>query len=126
MLLLNQTLYMSKKRNNLLLLNDIIDAIEAIEEYLLGFDTETFYRDRRTKDAVVRNFEIIGEAARQVSFEIKKQYPQIAWREIADLRNKIIHEYFGVDYVLLWEIVQMDIPDLKEKIQLLISTFPAK
>ena len=117
---------MSKKRNNLLLLNDILEAIEAIEEYLQGLHEEAFYRDRKTKDAVVRNFEIIGEAAKQVSPEVKMQCPEIEWREIADLRNKIIHEYFGVDYVLLWEIVQLDLPSLKQKIQFLISNFPAK
>ena len=117
---------MSKKRNNLLLLNDIFEAIETIEEYVQSFNEETFYRDRKTKDAVVRNFEIIGEAAKQVSSEIKMQYREIEWREIGDLRNKIIHEYFGVDYVLLWEIIQLDLPSLKQKIHFLISNFPAK
>lgn len=115
---------MSKKRNNVLLLNDIIDAIATIEEYIQGFTEEAFYSDRKTKDAVVRNFEIIGEAASQVAQEFKIQHPEIAWREAADLRNKIIHEYFGVDYVLLWEITQLDLPSLKQKIQFLISNFP--
>ena len=116
---------MSKKRNNLLLLNDILDAIKTIEEYLQGYDDEAFYRDKKTKDAVVRNFEIIGEAARQISSDFKVQHSAIEWREIADLRNKIIHEYFGVDYIILWEIVQLNLPSLKEKIAALIGNSPS-
>lgn len=116
---------MSKKRNSLLLLNDILDAIKTIGEYLQGYDDEAFYRDKKTKDAVVRNFEIIGEAARQISSDFKMQHPEIEWREITDLRNKIIHEYFGVDYVILWEIVQLNLPSLKEKIVVLIDNSPS-
>jgi len=114
---------MSKKRNSYLLLKDIFDAIETIEEYLQGFEEDAFYRDRKTKDAVVRNFEIMGEAAKQIPESFKIQHPEVAWREIGDLRNKIIHEYFGVDYVILWEIVQQSIPSLKQKIKSLISNF---
>jgi uncharacterized protein with HEPN domain len=115
---------MSKKRNTVLLLTDILNAIEAIEEYLLNFSEDAFYRDRKTKDAVVRNFEIIGEASRQLPAEVKLLYPDIDWRKITDLRNRIIHEYFGVDYVLIWEIVELDLPAFKQKIQAIISTFP--
>ena len=112
---------MSKKRNNLLLLNDIPDAVKTIEEYLQGYDDEAFYRDKKTKDAVVRNFEIIGEAARQIQQDFKQQYPQIEWRELSDLRNKIIHEYFGVDYVILWEIIQFDLPSLRNRISAIVG-----
>lgn len=113
---------MSKKRNTLLLLNDIVDAISAIEDFTAKLTQEEFYNDRKTKDAVVRNFEIIGEASRQISSEFKSDHPHIKWRETADLRNKIIHEYFGVDYVLLWEIITLDLSSLKQKIQFLINT----
>lgn len=111
------------KRSNILLLKDIFDSINAIEEFLSGYTEEDFYRDRRTKDAVVRNLEIIGEASKQITEEYKAQHPGIEWREAADLRNKIIHEYFGVDYVLLWEIIHLNIPSLKQKIQILIDSF---
>ena len=97
MLSLNQILCMSKKRNTLLLLNDIVDAISAIEDFIAKLTQEEFYNDRKTKDAVVRNFEIIGEASRQISSEFKSDHPRIKWQETADLRNKIIHEYFGVE-----------------------------
>ncbi len=98
-----------------------MDAIITIDGYLEGYTEDAFYNDRKTKDAVVRNFEIIGEASRQIPEDFKSLHSQIEWREAADLRNKIIHEYFGVDYVLLWEIVQLDFPSLKQKIQTLIS-----
>ena len=109
------------KRNNLLLLKDIIEAINNIEEYLSGYTEDDFYRDRKTKDAVVRNLEIIGEASNQVTSEFKSLHSGIEWRETADLRNKIIHDYSGVDYVLLWEIIKLDIPSFKHKIQILIE-----
>ncbi len=108
------------KRNNILLLKDIIEAINNIEEYLSGYTEDDFYRDRKTKDAVVRNLEIIGEASRQITNEFKTMHQHIEWREAADLRNKIIHDYAGVDYVLLWEIIQLDIPGIKQKIQALL------
>lgn len=117
---------MSKKRNNLLLLKDIFDAIKNIEEYLLGYDDEAFYRDKKTKDAVVRNFEIIGDASGQHTSDFKALHSEIEWREISDLGNKIIHKYFGVDYVILWEIIQMDLPSLRDTIFRLIGNFPSK
>lgn len=108
------------KRNNLLLLSDIIEAINNIEEYLRDLNAGEFYNDRKTKDAVVRNLEIIGEASKQTTEEFKVQYPDIEWRETADLRNKIIHDYSGLDYVLLWEIIHLNLPSFKQKILQLI------
>lgn len=102
----------------------MLDAIVAIEAYVHALTEDDFYNDRKTKDAVVRNFEIIGEASKQVTPAYKANHPEVEWREVADLRNKIIHEYFGLDYVLLWEIIQLDLPSLKQKIQNLINNFP--
>jgi uncharacterized protein with HEPN domain len=115
---------MSKKRNVRLLLIDIADAIDTIELYLSDLNEQLFYQDRKTKDAVVRNLEIIGEASNQVPFLFKENNPRIKWREITDLRNRIIHEYFGIDYVLIWEIIEMDIPELKKEIQFLLKNMP--
>ena len=112
------------KRSPQLLLEDIVEASGKIKIYLRDQTFESFSNDLKTIDAVIRNFEIIGEASRQIPEEFKSRYPEIEWRETADLRNKIIHEYFGVDYVLLWEIVQLDLPSLKQKIQFLISSIP--
>jgi uncharacterized protein with HEPN domain len=117
---------MSKQRRILLLLNDIIDSIVTIEGYLQGITEDVFYNDRKTKDAVVRNFEIIGEASRRIENNFKIQYPDVPWRERGDLRNKIIHEYFGIDYVVLWEIVQLNLPVVKKKVEALIANILAK
>ena len=109
------------KRNNLLLLTDIIEAINNIEEYLTNLNADDFYNDKKTKDAVVRNLEIIGEASKQVTDDFKLKYPNVEWRETADLRNKIIHDYSGLDYVLLWEIIHLNIPSFKQKILQVIA-----
>lgn len=106
------------------MLADIADAINAIEVYLFNFDEDAFYQDRKTKDAVVRNLEVIGEASNQIPTVFKDKNPHLKWREITDLRNRIIHEYFGIDYVLIWEIIQMDLPELKKEIQHLITNLP--
>jgi uncharacterized protein with HEPN domain len=111
------------KRNNLLLLIDIIEAISNIEEYLHGLSEDDFYNDKKTKDAVVRNLEVIGEASNQITSAYKTQHSFVEWREASDLRNKIIHEYSGLDYVLLWEIIQFNIPSFKLKIEQLIKNY---
>lgn len=88
-----------------------------------GLTEDDFYRDRKTKDAVVRNPEAIGEASKQITGDFKIKHTDIEWRETADLRNKIIQEYFGLNYVLLWKIIHLDIPQFKQKIHLLIESF---
>lgn len=113
---------MSKRDNNLLL-RDIIEAITNIEEYLENISEDVFYNDKKTKDAVVRNLEVIGEAANQITTDYKNKNSNIEWREAADLRNRIIHEYAGLDYVLLWEIIHLNLPSFKQKIQALINDY---
>jgi uncharacterized protein with HEPN domain len=75
-----------------------------------------FAKDTKTIDAVIRNLEVIGEAARQVPDIIKQKYSDIPWKELIGLRNRVVHEYFGVDFEIVWEIITNDLPDLKEKI----------
>ncbi len=78
---------------------------------------EDYENDSRTKDAVERNFEIIGEAASRVSEDFKNAHPQIEWRIIKDFRNFIIHEYFGIDNQIVWDIVENRLPELKKVIE---------
>jgi uncharacterized protein with HEPN domain len=113
------------KRNNFLLLNDIIEAISNIEFFLKDITEDQFYADLKTKHAVVRNLEVIGEAANQITSDYKILNPDIEWREAADLRNRIIHEYSGLDYVLLWEIIHLNLPPFKQKILELIDNYQA-
>ena len=94
------------KRENYLLVNDLIECFNNVLDYTQGLSFDDFIVDRKTKDAVVRNFEIIGEASKLLSEEFKSDNPQVEWRKMTDFRNKLIHEYFGTDYDAVWKIIQ--------------------
>lgn len=108
------------RREAKLLLADILESIDKIEDYLSGFDFESFVNDSRTIDAVVRNLEIIGEAAIQLPDDWKAQNTQIEWYKLAGIRNRIVHAYFGIDLKIIWEIVSKDITKLGTDIKDLI------
>ena len=93
-------------------INDILLAISRIQEYTRSYNYQRFSDDSKTVDAVVRNLEIIGEAARHVPDEIMAEHPEIPWRDMADMRNLLSHEYFGVNDKIVWETVQNDLPAL--------------
>jgi uncharacterized protein with HEPN domain len=94
-------------------LEDILDAIEQIRTYTAGYDVEAFRRDRKTQDAVIRNLEIIGEAARSLPESSKASAAEIEWRKISGLRNILTHEYFGVNLEIVWDVVQTKLADLE-------------
>lgn len=96
------------------------DAIHHIVNYTAG-GKESFFADRKTQDAVVRNLEIIGEAIKRVSVTLKDAHHDIAWKPIAGMRDKLIHDYFGVNLQLVWDVVVRDLPDLKKKIEVLLK-----
>ena len=104
------------KREVGLYFQDVIQAIKTVEEYVQDFDFEKFSQDRKTIDAVIRNVAIIGEAINNLPGEIKAANPQIPWDEINGMRNKIIHEYFGVSKSILWQTIKEDLPELKKQI----------
>lgn len=87
-------------------IDDILQAITFIREYIKDMDYNAFEADRKTQDAVVRNLEIIGEAARAVPDEIRDKASQIEWYKIIALRNILIHEYFGVNLKIVWDVIQ--------------------
>ncbi|MEO6453375.1 MAG: DUF86 domain-containing protein [Ginsengibacter sp.] len=103
------------------LLEDIYDAAEKIIAYTRGMSFDNFMQDEKTIDAVVRNFEIIGEAANKVPDDFKTDHPQIEWLRIIGFRNRIIHEYFGIDYDILWKIKEVSIPVLLEFIEQILA-----
>lgn len=111
---------MSKREPNLYI-QDILDSISKIEEYIKGLSFEEFYQSNITIDAVVRNFEIIGEATRNIPKQIKDRYKEVTWRKIINMRNKVIHEYFGVDEEILWKTIKDDLPIFKTQIQKLLK-----
>ena len=103
----------------------IRDAIRQIVEYT-AIEREAFFADRKTQDAVVRNLEIIGEATKRLSLNLKAAHPDIAWKPIAGMRDKLIHDYFGVNVQLVWEVVDRALPILSEKVQDLLATLSPK
>lgn len=98
------------KRDDDLLIADILNCCSNIEEYIGSASYEEFINDKKTVDAVVRNFEIIGEASKLISDELKLANSLIEWRMMTDFRNILIHDYFGIDYEVLWQSVKESIP----------------
>jgi uncharacterized protein with HEPN domain len=95
----------------------MLAAIRKIERYTAGMDRDLFRHDDKTVDAVVRNLEILGEAARQLPEEQVARYPDIPWRQIASLRNRIVHDYFGLDLDLIWQVIRNDVPLLGRSLE---------
>jgi uncharacterized protein with HEPN domain len=102
------------KRDDLILLEDIIESIENINSYTNNFTLALFLTDRKTQDAVARNFEIIGEAVARMSNEFKKLNEHIAWQYLKDFRNILIHAYEIIDYSLVWDTIQKELPKVYE------------
>src|SRR5688572_17189176 len=109
------------KRDPLVLLEDIMLAIEKIRRYTSQMDHAAFLRDELVIDGVARNLEIIGEAARQLPDEFKRVNTQIPWTQISGLRNRIVHDYFGLDLEIIWQIIQHDLPELEKQVRALQS-----
>src|SRR5690606_15040779 len=102
-------------------LEDIQLAMSRIAEYVEGYDFEDFQKDYKTADAVIRNFEIIGEASKNLDPKIKEKYPMLPWQEMYYLRNRVSHEYFGIDYEVIWEVVTNYLPDNKFQIDQILD-----
>ncbi len=101
-------------------LDDILLAMNRIAEYIEGYDFEHFKKDYKTVDAVIRNFEIIGEASKSLDKKIKERYSDVPWEEMYYLRNKVSHEYFGVDYEIIWDVAINYLPENKIQIEKII------
>lgn len=102
-----------------LLVNDMLEAIDRILQYKQDLPFDTFSNDQKTIDAVVRNLEIIGEAANRLPEEFKEKHSEIEWYKIVGLRHRIVHEYFGIDIQLIWQILQSDLPVLRKYLSLM-------
>lgn len=101
---------MTKPRNYILYLEDIQTSMRRIQEYLAEHNVTSFQEDYKTIDAVIRNFEIIGEATKNLPQEVIVKYPDTPWKEMYRLRNRISHEYFGIDYQIIWRIATAYLP----------------
>ena len=100
---------------------DIIQCIQKIESYTRGYTFDDFRRDNKTIDSVLRNLEIIGEAARHIPPEIKTQYRDLPWAEMLAMRNIVIHEYHGVDHKIIWQTVREDLPPLVHRLEQMLE-----
>ena len=100
---------------------DIAEAIRRIRFYTKGFTYPKFWGDTKTQDAVVRNLEIIGEAAKNISGEFKRNHGNIDWKQVAGMRDKLIHEYFGVNWEIVWDVVKLKLPELQRQIEELVE-----
>ena len=114
-----------ERRSRRLRLEDILTAAERIRSYTTGLSEEAFRLDVKTTDAVVRNFEVMGEAARHVDDEFAAAHPEVEWAEVRGFRNVLAHAYFGVDIAILFQTVRDDVPRLIAAITPLLLAEPA-
>ncbi len=98
-------------------LGHIMEAADKIREYTSGMDEKAFISNSLVRDAVVRNIEIIGEAVKNLPAEFREKHPEIEWKDIAGMRDRIAHFYFGIDWKLVWETASANIPELKKGIE---------
>jgi len=93
---------------------DVLSSIQEIGEFTKDMNFEEFVKDRKTVNAVIRSLEVMGEAVKKIPVEIRDRYPEVPWKYIAGMRDKLIHEYHGVDLEIVWEVVKKEVPPLKQ------------
>ncbi len=108
-------------RNYRIYLKDIVAAMDSIDTFIAEMDFEIFQDDDKTSSAVIRKLAIIGEAVKHVPQEVRDKYPQVPWREMAGMRDKLIHFYFGVDYSLVWRAITERIPEIRREMHRILQ-----
>ena len=108
-------------RNDLAYIDHILDCIRKINKFSKELTFEEFRKNELVQDAIIRNIEIIGEASKKISSQTKKLHFEVPWKEIAGMRDKLIHDYLGVDVKVVWETIKEDIPALKKQIRGIIK-----
>ncbi|MFA6552535.1 MAG: DUF86 domain-containing protein [Candidatus Paceibacterota bacterium] len=114
---------MTEKRNIKLFIQDVFDAIEKINSYVSDIKNEKeLKKDKKTYDAVIRNFTVIGESVKNIYEEVRQNYPNVEWKEIMAMRNLLVHEYWGIDEGVVWSAIKKNLPELKQIITKIEST----
>lgn len=114
------------KREFRLYLDDILESIVLIEEFTAYMDFDQFFTDEKTKNAVVKRIEIIGEATKNIPKNIRDKYPDLPWKQMARMRDKLSHEYFGIRYDIVWKVVKKRLPEIKLHIKRILKDIEAK
>jgi uncharacterized protein with HEPN domain len=112
-----------RKKSPKIFLEDILESIERIEQYTKGITKDEFLDDYEKQDAIMKRLEVIGEAVKNIPTGVKKKYPEIPWKDMAGMRDVLIHEYFGVLMERIWDTAKNDIPKLKKQILGLFEKF---
>ena len=110
------------KRGDRELLSDMLESIRRVEMYINQGDYQEFIKDIKTQDAVIRALEILGEASKGISPKLKEQFPDVPWKFMANMRNKLIHEYFGVSLDIVWEVATDSLPDVFLQIKYILDS----
>jgi len=95
-------------------------SIQDVEEFITGITFEDFLKDKKTIKAVIRSLEVLGEASKKIPDEVRNRYPRIPWKRMAGMRDKLIHEYFGVDLEIVWNVAKKELPPVKSSIEKLV------
>jgi len=114
------------KRDYRLFIKDIIAAMESTEGFVEGMSFEQLTQDDKTSSAVIRKFEIVGEATKCLPDELKEGHHEIQWKRMAGMRDRLIHAYFGIDYKLVWEAIKTEVPSMKLKLQEILTELEGK
>jgi uncharacterized protein with HEPN domain len=113
------------KRDYRLFIKDILEAIEDIEVFIGKMSFDTFHADKKTRSAVVWKLEVIGEASKNVPASIRSKYKELPWKDMAGMRDKISHFYFGIDYQIVWEVVRRKLPIVKPVVKKMLKELKA-
>ncbi len=103
---------MSRKRRDKEYLADVVEAAQRIVSYTAELSYEEFLADRKTQDAVLRNLQVMGEAVKKLSAPVKQAHPHLPWKQMAGMRDKVVHDYFGINYDIVWALAKQELPAL--------------